>query len=172
MPRIAKRSKAKSSKAKPASRKTAPRAAATKKVKRGIAAAARRAPAKRAAAKKTARKAAARRPATSPARVAKTVTQKKTRGPIKATAGKHLPGKVAAAPPGDKKPLSAEAQKKLAGEHLRTLLEEKKRRSTQAPAWQAIAHHDHAPRLPDAMPHGALSGSTLDHVPGDQDDDN
>jgi len=50
--------------------------------------------------------------------------------------------------------LSPAAQKKLAGEHLRSLLEQKKRRATQTPAWQLIEHHDNAPREPAHQPHG------------------
>jgi hypothetical protein len=58
------------------------------------------------------------------------------------------------APPGPAVALSPAAQKKLAGEHLRALLEQKKRRATQTPAWQTIEHHDHAPRDADHQPHG------------------
>jgi hypothetical protein len=65
--------------------------------------------------------------------------------------------------------MSAEARKKLAGEHLRALLEEKKRRVAQIPAWQTITHHDHESRLPDALPHGSPSGAP---VAGDHDEEN
>jgi hypothetical protein len=58
-------------------------------------------------------------------------------------------------PPGRAGALSPAAQKKLAGEHLRALLEQKKRRATQTPAWQKIEHHDNTPRDADHQPHGA-----------------
>jgi hypothetical protein len=74
--------------------------------------------------------------------------------------------------PRQQNPLSAEARKKLAGEHLRALLDEKKRRAAQTPTWQTITHHDHAARLPDALPHGVPSGAPIDRVAGDRDEDN
>jgi len=47
----------------------------------------------------------------------------------------------------DRQDLSPEQRKHLAGEHLRALLEEKKRRLQQTPPWKKIEHHDHpAPR--------------------------
>ena len=43
--------------------------------------------------------------------------------------------------------LSPEEKKQIAGEHLKALLEQKKRRLKQTPAWKMIEHHDHpAPR--------------------------
>ncbi len=167
MPRIAKSSKVKSRSAKRAPRQAALRAAAGKKVRRGTAAAVQRAPAKRALAKKAARKSAARKPATALRRIAR-ATQK---APPKAAPKKRVASNTATAPR-QKQNLSADVRKKQAGEHLRTLLEDKKRQAAQTPVWQTIVHHDHAPRVPDAMPHGASSGSIPDHVPSDADDDN
>lgn len=40
--------------------------------------------------------------------------------------------------------LSPEAKTNLAARHLWELVEEKKRRAAQPPAWQSIGHHDHA----------------------------
>ena len=54
-------------------------------------------------------------------------------------------------------PTSPAAQKKLVGEHLRALLEQKKLRATRTPAWQKIEHHDHAPREADHQPHGGVA---------------
>jgi hypothetical protein len=56
---------------------------------------------------------------------------------------------AAAKPPAKKiaktaKPrLTAQQKKDLAAKHLWELVEEKKRRATQPPPWQTIAHHDH-----------------------------
>jgi hypothetical protein len=71
-------------------------------------------------------------------------------------------GKAAAAARAKKKALSPEARKKLAGEHLRALLEQKKRRMTQMPAWQTIEHHDHAPRAAPHQPHAGGAAPAAD----------
>jgi len=67
-------------------------------------------------------------------------------------------------------PLSPAARKKLAGEHLRALLEQKKHRATQPPAWQKIEHHDHASREPDHQPHGGEVGGDGGEAARDPDD--
>jgi hypothetical protein len=51
--------------------------------------------------------------------------------------------------------MSAQEKKNLVAKHLRELLEEKKRRAAQTPAWQQIVHHDRpaplpAPQVPEA----------------------
>jgi hypothetical protein len=53
--------------------------------------------------------------------------------------------------------LSAEEKKKLAADHLRELLEAKKKRATQTPAWKQISHHDHP--APRSGPSGSGGGA-------------
>jgi hypothetical protein len=84
------------------------------------------------------------------------------------------PQKATASPnqatPAPAKPLSHAARKKLAGEHLRALLEQKKRLATQTPAWQKIEHHDHEPREPDHQPHGGVAAGDGGDTAPDPDD--
>jgi hypothetical protein len=86
---------------------------------------------------------------TSPAAPQKPAASKKPTASQSSTASQ-----IQTASPGREAALSPAAQKKLAGEHLRALLEQKKHRATRTPAWQKIGHHDHASREPDHQPHG------------------
>ena len=51
----------------------------------------------------------------------------------------------------------------MAGEHLRELLEQKKQRQAQVPAWQRIEHHDRAPRTSESAPPAPPAHSELEH---------
>lgn len=64
--------------------------------------------------------------------------------------------------------MSAQAKKNLVARHLRKLLEEKKRRAAQPPAWQQIAHHDH-PAPAGAQPSPQLVGNGLLAIRGSRD---
>jgi hypothetical protein len=176
MASMAKGSKAKTKKVSRTSHSAAPRAAAGKP-KRNSTSAAKRATGNRVAAKKTVRKMQDGKSARAVKSGAKS-TQSRQRqtapgkpiGVTARTAGvnKSVVGKSAAV--AKPQPLSAEVRKKLAGEHLRELLEQKKLRAARTPAWQTIEHHDSALRPPEPMPHGAPSGSNLDRGLDEQDD--
>ena len=154
---------------KPAARK---KAAAKKTPKRA-------APARKAAkATKTkkitkATKAAKPTKATKTTKVAKTTQITKSAKATKAnTARKSPPVAAPKSKPAkqESRNLSPEAKKNLAAKHLWELVEEKKRRAAQPPAWQNIGHHDHtAPgsttvqtTTPNAEPEKFHIGSHLD----------
>jgi hypothetical protein len=180
MPRVTKRSKAKKSSANRPSPKSPSRAVPAGKTRRGKTAAATRAPSRRTAAKKATGKTAARSKVEPAAlRLSGAAGKQEQRPPMKVAKAAKKTG-AARKPvtvrrqesPRKKEPLSAEARKNLAGEHLRALLEEKKRRAAQTPPWQTIVHHDHAPRPPDALPYGAPPPAATDRAPDDSDEDN
>jgi hypothetical protein len=90
-------------------------------------------------------------------------TPKPAAAPPAAARPKPAPPPAAHAAPAAN--LSPEERKRLAGEHLKALLEEKKRRLAQTPPWKRIDHHDHpAPQATDDIvpgeaetPTGAIS---------------
>ena len=179
MPRITKRSKAKKTSANPnrLARKSPPRATTAAKSRRVTTAAATRAPSVRTAAKKAAGKAAVRRVEPATRRSSGAAGKLEQRPPMKVAKAAEKTGAtrkpVAVKRPENprkKEPVGADARKQLAGEHLRALLEEKKRRAAHTPPWQTIVHHDHAARLPDGLPHAAPSPAA-ERVPGDRDED-
>jgi hypothetical protein len=68
------------------------------------------------------------------------------------------------------KNVAPDAKKKLAAQHMWDLVQAKKQRLAQTPAWQTIEHHDHpAPRTsPDlSSEHGGTSTPT--QIPGHRD---
>jgi len=179
MPRITKRPKAKKTSANPnrPARKSPPRATTAAKSRRVTTAAATRAPSGRTAAKKATGK-AARRVEPAARHSSGAAGKLEQRPPMKAAKAAEKTGatrKPVAVKrpesPRKKEPVGADARKQLAGEHLRALLEEKKRRAAQTPLWQTIVHHDHAARLPDGLPHAAPSPATAERVTGDRDED-
>jgi len=103
-------------------------------------------------------------PRTTVAPIAARVMPRRPAAPQKATASQNQ------ATPAPAKPLSHAAQKKLAGEHLRALLEQKKHRATQTPAWQKIEHHDHEPREAGHQPHGGVAAADGSDTAPDPDD--
>lgn len=134
------RSKAKRAPRKPAKSKSARNARKSAAPRRTAASARKRAPSKRAT---SARK---------PARAAKKAAKRPRRQTAAKGSARKSPTKTArtAAPPrATRAPLSAERKKLIAGEHLRDLLEQKKQRQAQLPAWQRIEHHDRTPRAPE-----------------------
>jgi len=158
---------AKRARNKPAARKPARKSAAAKTVKKS---AARRTapppprarksapskPAKKSGVRKAVSKTAARPPVKKSAAV-KLPAKRQPEAAKKSTKGLTAPQKTARTSSG-KRPqslpaapakrasqtLSPEAKKNLAARHLWELVEEKKRRAAQPPAWQNIGHHDHA----------------------------
>lgn len=153
--------KAKKRSAKPAARKTpaAKKSAAAKKAtaKRNVAA-------KKAVAKKVAVK--------SKSAPKKTASQKVAPKPKPIKEAKAKPQR-AEKPASQAKPKSnatPDDKKKLAVQHMWDLVQAKKQRAAQPPAWQAIEHHDHpAPRASTDLSSDQSGSSSPPEMPGHRD---
>jgi hypothetical protein len=149
-------------------KKRSTKSAARKKPAAKKSAAAKKAAAKRNVAPKKAavKKAAAKsKPATKKSAPPKAATPKQK--PVKHVNPK--PQRVEQ-PPKPKADASQDNKKKLAVQHMWDLVQAKKQRATQTPAWQAIEHHDHpAPRTSTDLSSDQGGSSSPPEMPGHRD---
>ena len=142
--------------------KPAKKSAAAKKSSAKRAAASKKAAAKKAApkstsssAKKTVARSSAVKPISKPVERVAVKPQRPEPAPKKAVPQDNLP---------------PDTKKKLAAQHMWDLVQAKKQRAAQTPAWKAIEHHDHpAPRTSPDLSSDQGGSSMPPEMPGHRD---
>ena len=159
-----------------AKKKVAKRADAPKKAARSVVSketAAKKSPEKKAGAKATLektsdKKSVLKKPPQSA--IAKTTSNTSVSSPRQSTKPSGSVPASSTRSTASQQSLTAEEKKKLATQHMWELVQAKKQRAAQPPAWQAIEHHDH-PAPQGGQPSGDSTGAptTPGQMPGHHD---